>query len=148
MPAVKFDRILVAIANPSVGMNKAVRRASVLGDFGFRLHGPKRAANDTSALACALFQSFGINQRNPSAKILNDACALQPHRDLGNGLSPDIEEHADSFLSNEYRIAVGLIKGARQKITNSLLDAVMLVAYPELRGLSEQGEQIAQQQTL
>ena len=30
MPRVKFDRILVAIADPSVGMNKAVRRASVL----------------------------------------------------------------------------------------------------------------------
>src|SRR5271167_3752504 len=30
MSGVKFDRILVAIADPSVGMNKAVRRASVL----------------------------------------------------------------------------------------------------------------------
>ena|SRR5271167_2778366 len=115
---------------------------------GVRLHRPERAANDSSARACALFQAFAIDQCNLSAKILDDACALQPQCDLGNCFSPDIKEHADSFLSDEYRIILGLIKVMRQKITKSLLDAMMLMAYPELRGLREQGEQVAQQQSL
>jgi hypothetical protein len=97
-----------------------------------KLHCRKRASNYSSALACTRFQVFAIDQRNLSSIIFDDACVLQPQRDLCNGLSPHVKQHANPFLRDKHLIAAESIRGTRQKIAKALLDAVVLVAHPEL----------------
>ena len=83
-----------------------------------------------------------------SSMILNDGGLLQLQRGLCNRFAPHAKALAHSFLGDEELLTVDSLEGALQKAAKALLDHVVLAAKAKLRGLGDQCEDVAQEQSL
>jgi hypothetical protein len=103
------------------------------------------APNDSVAFARGFLETFAIQDRDLSAPITDQPCALQSARDDRHTGTPGTEHLGKELVRDIEFITFHPIVRHKEPATTTLLDGVPPIAGGQLRQLREQGQRVAMQ---